>query len=137
MGIARTLARLCKQYWFPRMAQRVKEYVTSCDICQRTKGENTRPGGLLKPIAMSGIPWHDIAMDFLTIPTPEGDICLLIVVDRFSKMLHIIHLKDCTTAEAVATAFFANVARLHGLPATIITDRDPRFQSSFWKALMR
>ena len=137
MGIARTLARLRKKYWFPRMAQRVKEYVNSCDLCQRTKGENTCPGSLLKPIAMSGIPWHDIAMDFLTISTPEGDICLLIVVDRFSKMLHIIHLKDGTTAEAVATAFFANVARLHGLPATIITDRDPRFQSSFWKTLMQ
>ena len=109
------------------MAQRVKEYVTSCDICQRTKGENTHPGGLLKPIAMSGIPWRDIAMDFMTIATPNGDICLLVVVDRFSKMLHIIHLKDGTTAEAVATAFFANVARLHRLPATIITDRDPRF----------
>ena len=111
MGIARTLARLRKKYWFPRMAQQVKEYVNSCDICQRTKGESLQY--------------------FLTIPTPEGDICLLIVVDRFSKILHIIHLKDGTTAEAVATAFFANVARLHGLPATIITDRDPRFQSSF------
>ena len=110
MGIARTLARLRKKYWFPRMAQRVKEYVNSCDICQRTNGENTRPGSLLKPIAMSGIPWHDIAMDFLTIPTPEGDICLLVVVDWFSKMLHIIHLNDGTTAEAVATTFFANVA---------------------------
>ena len=85
---------------------------------------------------MSEEPWRDIAMDFLTIPMPEGDVCLLVVVDRFSKMLHIVPLENGTSAEAVATAFFANVARLHGLPASIITDRDPRFQSSFWKSLM-
>ena len=115
------------------MARHVAQYVASCDTSQCTKGENQRPGGLLKPILMSGKPWHDIAMDFLTdLPMSDGQISLLVVVHRFSKMLHIVPLKEGTSAQDVVKAFFANVAHLHGLPATIITDRDPRFQSLFW-----
>ena len=122
LGRARTLARLRAKFWFPRMARRVAQYIASCDTCQRTKGENQRPGGLLKPIVMSGEPWRDIAMDFLIdLPMADGLMSLLVVVDRFSKMLHIVPLKEGTSAQDVATAFFANVVRLHGLPATIIT----------------
>ena len=133
LGIAQTLAHLCAKFWFPQMARYVAQYVASCDTCQRIKGGNQRPGGLLKPTVMSGEPWRDIAMDFLTdLPMADGLMSLLVVVDCFCKMLHIVPLKEGTSTQDVATAFFANVARLHGLPATIITDHDPRFQSLFW-----
>ena len=82
---------------------------------------------------MSGEPWRDIAMDFLTnLPMVNGLKSLLVVVDRFRKMLHIFPLKEGISTQDVAMAFFANVPHLYGLPATIITYRDPRFQSLFW-----
>jgi Integrase core domain len=60
---------------------------------------------------------------------------VLVVVDRFSKMCHLMLLSDDTTAPAVADAFFENVVKLHGLPKTIVSDRDPRFTSRFWREL--
>ena len=77
---------------------------------------------------MSSKPWHDIAMDFLTdLPTCDSHSTLLVVVDRFSKMIRIVPLGTSTEAVDVATAFFNNVVKIHGLPASIILDRDPRF----------
>ena len=61
---------------------------------------------------------------------------LLIVVDRFSKMLVIIPLGDDTNAESVARAFFTHVVQIHGLPKRIISDWDLRFVGDVWTKLM-
>ena len=61
---------------------------------------------------------------------------ILVVVDRFSKMVHLIPLLSSTEAKDVAAAFFNSVIRLHGLPATVISDKDPCFLSTFWRTLM-
>ena len=61
---------------------------------------------------------------------------ILVVVDRFSKMVHLIPLLSSTEAKYIATAFFNSVICLHGLPATVISDRDPHFLSTFWSTLM-
>ena len=66
---------------------------------------------------MSAVPWKDIALDFLTeLPTRNGVATLLVVVDRFSKMLVLVPLEGELTAARVAHAFFGSVVRLHGLP---------------------
>ena len=57
------------------------------------------------------------------------------VTDRFSKMVHLIPFGDDTTAETMARRFYAEVVRLHGLPSSIISDRDPRWMSTFWTDL--
>ena len=90
--------------------------------------DNIAPRGKLLPIPVTPVPWRDIAMDFLTnLPTNNGSESILVVVDRFSKMIHLVPLQQKTEASDVADAFFDSVVRLHGLPATIISDRDPRF----------
>ena len=72
-------------------------------------------------------------MDFV-----EGFLCIngksviLTVVDRFSKFAHFIALGHPYTATSVAHAFFADIVRLHGIPASIVSDRDPVFTSGFW-----
>lgn len=72
-------------------------------------------------------------MDFLTsLPTSDGMSMILVVVDRFSKMIRLIPMTDGTDVGKVATAFFDNIVKIHGLPRTIVSDRDPRFQSEFW-----
>ena len=107
LGIKRAMYRLGQKYWFPKMEKRIADYVNSCDTCQRTKVDTTMTSGLLRPIPMEAVPWRDIAMDFLTdLPTCDGLCTLLVVVDRFSKMLHLVPLGEKTEAPDVAAAFF-------------------------------
>jgi len=75
-------------------------------------------------------------MDFIeALPRVNGKTIILTVVDRFSKYAHFIPLGHPYTAASVAKAFFQEIVRLHGLPATIVSDRDPVFTSDFWKEL--
>jgi transposase InsO family protein len=62
---------------------------------------------------------------------------ILTVVDRFSKYCHFIPLSHPYSAESVAQAFFSDIVRLHGLPQSIVSDRDTVFTSLFWQELMR
>ena len=86
---------------------------------------------------MPAVPWQEVSLDFLTsLPTLEGNSTLLVVVDRFSKMMVLVPLRETTNAESVAHAFFSHVVRVHGLPRRIISDRDPRFVGDVWTRLM-
>ena len=77
---------------------------------------------------MAAVPWTDIAKDFLTeLPTVSGKSTLLEVVDRFFKMLRLIPLGEETDTESIARAFFDYVICIHGLPCTIISNRELRF----------
>ena len=61
---------------------------------------------------------------------------ILVLVDRFLKMVHLVLLLSSTEAMYIAAAFFDSAICLHSLPTTIISDRDPRFLSTFWHTLM-
>jgi transposase InsO family protein len=82
--------------------------------------------------------WADIGIDFIeALPKVQGKMVILSVVDRFNKYCHFIPLAHPYTAESVAHAFFADIVRLHGVPQSIVSDRDPVFTSAFWHELMR
>ena len=78
-------------------------------------------------------------MDFLTdLPaSSEGNTGILVVVDRFSKMARFLPTKEPATAEAIATLVFKEIVTKHGLPKSIISDRDTRFTSNIWQALWK
>ena len=77
-------------------------------------------------------------MDFLiSLPKNGVSTSILVVVDRFSKLVHLIPLLSSTEAKDVAAAFFNSVVHLHGLPVIIILDRDPCLFSTFWHTLMK
>ena len=77
-------------------------------------------------------------MDFIeALPRVGGKSVILTIVDRFSKYCHFIPLAHPYSAESVAQAFFSDIVRLHGIPQSIVSDRDPVFTSIFWKELLR
>lgn len=104
--------------------------------CQRNKTEQLHPAGLRQPLVVPSRVWEDISMDFIEgLPKVGGKSVILTVVDRFAKYAHFIPLVHPYTAESVAKAFFVDIVRLHGVPASIVSDRDVVFTSGFWKAL--
>ena len=110
------------------MEKKITRYVNECDTCHWTKVDYTVMSGLLQPNPMAVIPWWDIAMDFLTdSPTVFGLCTILVVVCFFSKMIHLIPLGRRLEAPDVAEALFNHIIKINGLPATIISDRDPHF----------
>jgi len=114
----------------------VQEHVRACLVCQRNKTEQLHPAGLLLPLPVPSTVWTDVSMDFMEgLPKVGGKSVIMTVVDRFSKSAHFIPLGHPYTAETVARAFFGEVVRLHGIPASIVSDRDPVFTSAFWQAL--
>ncbi|CAI7889308.1 unnamed protein product [Closterium sp. NIES-53] len=137
-GSNKTLAGIAKYYYWPRMAADVQQFVTSCDTCQRTKSSKQKKTGLLQPLPVPEQPWQVVSLDFITgLPsTSRGHDSILVVIDKFSKMGHFIPTNATATAEATARLFFDRIITIHGIPATLISDRDPKFTSKFWKELM-
>jgi hypothetical protein len=137
-GVHRTLHRLRRDFHFPNMRRLVQDFVRACSTCQRYKSEHLHPAGLLQPLPVPSIVWADIGLDFVeALPRVHGKTVILSVVDRFSKYAHFIPLAHPYTAESVAQAFFTDIVRLHGIPQSIVSDRDPVFTSAFWRELMR
>ncbi|CAI7755738.1 unnamed protein product [Closterium sp. NIES-53] len=137
-GSNKTLAGITKYFYWPRMAADVQQFVTSCDTCQRMKSSKQKKTGLLQPLPVPEQPWQVVSLDFIIgLPsTSRGHDSILVVIDKFSKMGHFIPTNATATAEATACLFFDHIITIHGIPATLISDRDPKFTSKFWKELM-
>jgi hypothetical protein len=123
-------------YWWKGMKSSVHEYVSRCHDCQLNKSGNHRPHGLLQPLEIPERPWSHISVDFVTGLPPVGPLqfdTITVFVDRLSKMVHYVPCVEKLPAADFAQLFMHNVFRLHGLPLHIVSDRDPRFTSVFWK----
>ena len=121
------------------MARDVRVFVRSCDLCQRAKAPNRSLAGPLQPLQVASGRWTDISMDFLTGLPPSGVSkfdAILTVVCRATKRVHFIPTHATVSAEQTVQLFLDNVFRLHGLPSSIVSDRDARFTARFWSVLM-
>ena len=138
LGMDKTLACLARNYFWPRMKQDVHDYVRTCPCCQFNKGRNRKPGGLLQPLPVPERRWECVTMDFITnLPkTAAGYDAILTCVDKLTKMVHLAPTRTTATAPDTAQLYFSTITRLHGLQSSIISDRDPKFTSKFWEALM-
>jgi transposase InsO family protein len=139
MGQDKTIELIRRNFWWPRMDERIIDFVRSCTECQKNKAARHQPYGLLHPLELPYAPWQSIAMDFITdLPLSDGCDQLWVIIDRFTKMAHFLPLlKDGKTANDLAKIFAREVWRHHGLPSDIVSDRDSRFTSEVWKEFLR
>ena len=139
VGITKTVDLLSRSFFWPRLQTDVRDYVLSCRSCQENKARNQNLPGLLQPIPTPPRRWQQISMDLITqLPrSSNGFDAIFVVVDKFSKMIHCIPTTTTVTAVQLARIFFREIVRHHGFPSSIISDRDPRFTSSFWTQLWK
>lgn len=136
-GYQKLITSLRKEYHWPGMKRDVTEYLARCIECQLIKAEHQHPAGLLQPLPIPEWKWEVITMDFITgLPkSKKGNDSIMIVVDKLSKTAHFIPVQSTYRVAQIANVFMQNIFKLHGLPKTIISDRDVKFTSAFWRTL--
>ncbi|GJP43495.1 hypothetical protein CLOM_g2947 [Closterium sp. NIES-68] len=122
----------------PTWREYVQKFVTSCDTCQRMKSSKQKKEGLLQTLPVPEQPWQVVSLDFITglPPTTGSHDAILVVIDKFSKMGHFIPTHTTACTEETTQLFIRYIISQHGIPTTLISDRDPKFSSKFWKELM-
>ena len=123
--------------WWSEMKREVSEFVTKCLVCQRVKVEHQVPLGLLQPIRIPKWKWDRITMDFvvgLSLTGRKHD-SVWVVVDRLTKSAHFLPVRTDYSLDKLAELYIKEIAQLHGIHVSIISDRDPRFTSRFWGKL--
>ena len=135
-GYHKTYNRIAATYYWPRMARDIKKYSQTCDICQKIRPRRHAAYGLLQPIPIPTQPFEVITMDFIMeLPESEGYDGVLVIVDKLTRYAFFIPVKTTIDAEGVAALVFKHIVVHYGLPRQIISDRDARWTSSFWKVL--
>ncbi|KAL0559002.1 hypothetical protein IC582_003591 [Cucumis melo] len=111
-GSTKMYQDLKRVYWWRNMKREVAEFVSRCLVCQQVKAQRQKPAGLLQPLSIPEWKWENVSMDFITgLPrTLRGFTVIWVVVDRLTKSAHFV-------------------------PVSIVSDRDARFTSKFWKGL--
>ncbi|KAL0537606.1 hypothetical protein IC582_026589 [Cucumis melo] len=136
-GSTKMYQDLKRVYWWRNMKREVAEFVNRCLVCQQVKAPRQKPAGLLQPLSIPEWKWENVSMDFITgLPrTLRGFMVIWVVVDRLTKSAHFVPGKSTYTASKWAQLYMSEIVRLHGVPVSIVSDRDARFTSKFWKGL--
>ncbi|KAI3750191.1 hypothetical protein L2E82_20820 [Cichorium intybus] len=130
---------LKKLYWWPNMKAEIATYVGKFLTCAKVKVEYQKPSGLLVQPAIPEWKWERITMDFITkLPKTTGGLdTIWVIVDRLTKSAHFLPIKETDRMDKLARPYLKEIVKLHGVPRSIISDRDSRFTSHFWQSLQK
>ncbi|GJT10600.1 putative reverse transcriptase domain-containing protein [Tanacetum coccineum] len=120
-------------------SETIATYVSKCLTCAKVKAEHQRQSGLLVQPEIPQWKWDNITMDFVTkLPkSSQGYDTIWVIVDRLTKSAIFIPMKETDPLEKLARMYLKEVVTRHGIPVSIICDRDPRFASNFWRSLQK
>ncbi|GJU86724.1 putative reverse transcriptase domain-containing protein [Tanacetum coccineum] len=126
-------------YWWPGMKRDVAEYVSKCLTCSKIKAEHQKPSGLLQQPEIPEWKWEKITMDLVTkFPrSSSGYDAIWVIVDRLTKSAHFLPIREDYKTEKLARIYINEIVARHGVPVSIISDRDGRFASHLWKSLQK
>nr|GFB15011.1 reverse transcriptase domain-containing protein [Tanacetum cinerariifolium] len=126
-----------KLYWWPNMKADIATYVSKCLTCAKVKAEHQRPSGLLVQPKIPEWKWDNITMDFVTkLPKSlQGYDTIWVIFDRLTKSAIFTPIRETDPMDKLARIYLKEVVTRHGIPVSIISDRDLRFASNFWRSL--
>jgi hypothetical protein len=132
-GFLKTYHRVEKEFFWDGLKTDFQRFVAECLVCQKHKVETIKSPGLLQPLAIPSQCWEEVSMDFITgLPKSEGNIVIMVIVDRLTKYTHFSALSHPFKANTISTAFMETVQKLHDSPNIIVSDEDPIFTGHFW-----
>ena len=139
-GVDKTLELIARKFYWRSLAKEVKEYVATCDICQRVKVARHRPYGEMQALPQPAKPWEEITMDFIVKlpPSMRNDVAydsILVIVDRYTKMAKYFPCLETINASDLADLFLNTILPSFGTPKGIVSDRGAVFTSAFWSAI--
>ncbi|GKA71773.1 putative reverse transcriptase domain-containing protein, partial [Tanacetum coccineum] len=126
-------------YWWPGMKRDIAEYVSKCLTCSEIKAEHQKPSGLLQQPEIPEWKWEKITMDLVTkFPkSGRGYDAIWVIVDRLTKSAHFLPIREYYKIEKLARIYINEIVARHGVPLSIISDRDGQFASHLWQALQK
>jgi hypothetical protein len=130
-GVNTTHWRLKQLFYWKWMKSTVHNFVQNCQTSLQAKPDRACYPGKLQLLPVPNEVWEIISMDFIEgLPRSCNANCILVVVDKFTRYGHFIPLSRPYTVSSVASLFMNSMYKLHGLLASIISDRDPIFTST-------
>jgi hypothetical protein len=135
-GIEKIVVVLQKHFYWEKLRQDVNKYIRSCTACSISKPA-IKKKGLYTPLPIPENPWESISMDYISSlsSTKQGNECMLVLINRFSKMAILTACKKNFTATYTAKLFFERVWVDFGIQQTIISDQDNKFLNTFWSSV--
>ncbi|KAK8938783.1 hypothetical protein KSP39_PZI011459 [Platanthera zijinensis] len=136
-GIIKMTADLKRTMFWPGMKKDITYFVTHCEACQLVKAECRNPAGLLQPLPVPEWKFDDIAMDFIHgLPRSRtGNDSIWVIVDRLTKVARFVPIRKDDSVGVLVRKFVEQYVRYHGVPRTIVSDRDGRFTSREWRSV--
>ncbi|GJZ40726.1 putative reverse transcriptase domain-containing protein [Tanacetum coccineum] len=124
-------------YWWPRMTKDIVVYVSKCLTCLKVKAEHQSSSGLLQQPEIPEWKWERISMDFvMKLPrTSSGHGIIWVIVDRLTKSAHFLSMREDYKMDRLARLYLNEIVARHGVPISIISDRDSHFTSRFWQII--
>ena len=121
------------------MKRHVGDFVRRCLTFRQVKAEHLKPTGLLQPLEVAEWKWEHVTMDFVTqFPwTLQRHDAVWVIVDRLTKSEHFLAVRMTFTPKEFYRLYIREIVRLHGVLVSIVSNRDPKFTTHFWKSFQK